>query len=96
LAAISDRTIRQMDGGRVSTLVVAEGCFCAYNLCAGASREVSLGLWNSRTSVLQLPQDPHHLILAGSLLITAAPALLTTSSWESVPPEQPIAPIIAP
>ena len=32
----------------------------------------------------------------GSWLITAAPALLTTSSWESVPPEQPIAPMIAP
>src|SRR5437868_4049615 len=28
--------------------------------------------------------------------MTAAPALLTISSWESVPPEQPIAPIIIP
>jgi hypothetical protein len=28
--------------------------------------------------------------------MTAAPAWLTTSSWESVPPEQPIAPIITP
>jgi hypothetical protein len=28
------------------------------------------------------------------LLIIAAPASLTTWSWESVPPEQPIAPII--
>ena len=32
----------------------------------------------------------YHLILAGSLL------RLTTSSWESVPPEQSIAPMIAP
>jgi hypothetical protein len=31
-----------------------------------------------------LSRDLYHLILAGSLLITAAPALLTTSSWESV------------
>jgi hypothetical protein len=34
--------------------------------------------------------------LTGSLLINAAPALLTISSWESAPPEQPIAPIIIP
>jgi hypothetical protein len=33
---------------------------------------------------------------AGSWLMTAAPALLTTSSWESVPPEQPIAPMMTP
>jgi hypothetical protein len=49
-----------------------------------------------RGAILTLSQDLYHLILAGSLLITAAPALLTTSSWESVPPEQPIAPIITP
>ena len=36
------------------------------------------------------------MFVAWSWLITAAPALLTISSWESVPPEQPIAPIIAP
>jgi putative oxidoreductase len=38
----------------------------------------------------------HHLILAGSWLITATPASLTISSWESVPPEQPTAPIMPP
>jgi hypothetical protein len=41
-------------------------------------------------------RDLDHLILAGSWLMTTAPALLTTSSWESVPPEQPIARIITP
>ena len=35
-----------------------------------------------------------HLFPTGRLLTTAAPALLTTSSCESVPPEQPIAPMI--
>jgi hypothetical protein len=37
----------------------------------------------------------YHLIPAGSLLITATPALLTISSWESMPPEVPIAPLRA-
>jgi hypothetical protein len=40
--------------------------------------------------------DLDHLLVAGSWLITAAPALLTISSWESVPPETPIAPMIEP
>jgi hypothetical protein len=43
-----------------------------------------------------LSRDLDHLLLAGSWSIAAAPALLTISSWESVPPEQPIAPIITP
>ncbi len=41
-------------------------------------------------------RDLDHLFAAGGWSITAAPALLTTSSCESVPPEQPIAPIILP
>jgi hypothetical protein len=43
-----------------------------------------------------LSRDLDQLFLAGSWLTTAAPALLTTSSCESAPPEQPIAPIILP
>ena len=41
-------------------------------------------------------RDMDQLFLVGSRLMTAAPASATTSSWESVPPEQPIAPIITP
>jgi hypothetical protein len=41
-------------------------------------------------------RDLDHFLLAGISLITAAPALLTISSWESVPPETPIAPMIEP
>src|ERR1700722_5266315 len=37
-----------------------------------------------------------YLLVADGWLITAAPASLTISSWESVPPEQPIAPMIEP
>jgi hypothetical protein len=43
-----------------------------------------------------LLRDRDQPFLAGTSLITAAPALLTNSSCESVPPEQPIAPTILP